>query len=157
MLNRREWLAAWTAIAAAARSAPAQAKLTFFTPAEAREVEAIAEQIIPGGSTPGARDTGVVTFIDRALPSLSAETRALYRNSLAALGPFSTLAPDAQTSKLKSIETTPFFQAVRTHTIMGFLADPKYGGNRDRAGWKLIGFSDAHVYRPPFGHYDKEA
>jgi gluconate 2-dehydrogenase gamma chain len=29
---------------------------------------------------------------------------------------------------------------VRAHTIMGFLADPKYGGNRDYAGWKIAGY-----------------
>jgi hypothetical protein len=37
---------------------------------------------------------------------------------------------------------------------MGFLADPQYGGNRNQAGWKAIGFSAGHVYRPPFGAYD---
>ncbi len=26
------------------------------------------------------------------------------------------------------------------HTIIGFLADPKYGGNRDYVGWKLLGY-----------------
>ena len=33
-----------------------------------------------------------------------------------------------------------FFASVRAHTILGFLADPKYGGNRDFAGWKLVGY-----------------
>ena len=58
---------------------------------------------------------------------------------------------------LTAIENTDFFRAVRTHTVMGFLADPQYGGNREHAGWKVIGFSHAHVYRPPFGAYDREA
>jgi hypothetical protein len=31
---------------------------------------------------------------------------------------------------------------------------PSWGGNRNEAGWKLIGFEDAHVFRPPFGYYD---
>ena len=38
----------------------------------------------------------------------------------------------------------------------GFLADPEYGGNRNRAGWRVIGFSPAHIFRPPFGEYDRE-
>jgi hypothetical protein len=33
-----------------------------------------------------------------------------------------------------------FFTAVRAHTLIGFLADPKYGGNRDYAGWKVAGY-----------------
>lgn len=33
-----------------------------------------------------------------------------------------------------------FFQVVRTHTLEGFLSDPVYGGNRDMAGWRLVGF-----------------
>ena len=30
----------------------------------------------------------------------------------------------------------------------------RYGGNRDRVGWKLIGFEDRMAYQPPFGYYD---
>ena len=33
-----------------------------------------------------------------------------------------------------------FFPLLITHTRQGFYADPIYGGNRDRAGWKVIGF-----------------
>ena len=33
-----------------------------------------------------------------------------------------------------------FFAMLLQNTIEGFLADPMYGGNRDFAGWKLIGF-----------------
>jgi gluconate 2-dehydrogenase gamma chain len=33
-----------------------------------------------------------------------------------------------------------FFEAILAITIEGFLADPIYGGNRDKAGWKLLGF-----------------
>ena len=29
---------------------------------------------------------------------------------------------------------------MREHTVIGFLADPKYGGNRDYIGWKVIGY-----------------
>jgi gluconate 2-dehydrogenase gamma chain len=43
---------------------------------------------------------------------------------------------------------------VRQHTIMGFFSNPQYGGNRDKMGWKLIGFEDAFVFQPPFGYYD---
>lgn len=33
-----------------------------------------------------------------------------------------------------------FFPLVITHTRQGFYADPIYGGNKDRIGWKHIGF-----------------
>jgi gluconate 2-dehydrogenase gamma chain len=33
-----------------------------------------------------------------------------------------------------------FFKLLVQNTTEGFLADPMYGGNRDFAGWKLIGF-----------------
>ena len=33
-----------------------------------------------------------------------------------------------------------FFEQILADTIDGFFADPIYGGNRDMAGWKLIGF-----------------
>jgi hypothetical protein len=33
---------------------------------------------------------------------------------------------------------------------------PEYGGNRNGAGWTLIGFEDAHIFHPPFGHYDRD-
>jgi gluconate 2-dehydrogenase gamma chain len=45
--------------------------------------------------------------------------------------------------KLKDGSGTAFFQAVLANTMEGFFADPIYGGNRDMAGWKLIGFPGA--------------
>jgi hypothetical protein len=45
---------------------------------------------------------------------------------------------------------------VRFLTILGLLALPRYGGNRDEIGWKLIGFNDAHAFNPPFGYYDRD-
>lgn len=34
-----------------------------------------------------------------------------------------------------------FFPLLALHTRQGFYSDPVYGGNRDRAGWQLIGFA----------------
>jgi gluconate 2-dehydrogenase gamma chain len=48
-----------------------------------------------------------------------------------------------------------FFPLLVLHTRQGFLADPVYGGNRDHAGWQVIGFpgpsSMAEVHA---GRYD---
>jgi gluconate 2-dehydrogenase gamma chain len=149
MLSRRDLAALLPALAA-------NGKFEFFTAAQARDVEAIAAQIIPGGDSPGATEAGVVYFIDQALSRYFQDQQPLYRKGLAQLAGFAALPAEKQLEKLRSIEKTGFFEAIRTHTIMGFLADPKYGGNRDRAGWKFIGFAAAHVYWPPFGAYDAD-
>ena len=33
-----------------------------------------------------------------------------------------------------------FFEALLTITMEGFFADPIYGGNRDKAGWRMVGY-----------------
>ena len=59
-----------------------------------------------------------------------------------------------QSELLKSIETTEFFQQVRTHAVLGWLGHPMHGGNRGMAGWKAVGIEHAMQYQPPFGFYD---
>ena len=46
---------------------------------------------------------------------------------------------------------------MRMLTLCGMFALPSWGGNRDEAGWKLLGFEDRHAWQPPFGFYDAEA
>jgi gluconate 2-dehydrogenase gamma chain len=138
----------------------------FFSQTDAAEIESIVAQIIPTDDTPGAREAGTIYFIDRALASfdrdqqgrytqglkdLQAKTRELFRNA----DRFSGLTSAQQIQVLKAIEKTPFFALVRQHTIVGFLADPVHGGNRDQIGWKLIGFDDKFDYKPPYGYYDR--
>jgi len=42
-----------------------------------------------------------------------------------------------------------FFELMLQNTREGYLADPLYGGNKDMAGWKMIGFPGARYdYRP---------
>jgi gluconate 2-dehydrogenase gamma chain len=40
----------------------------------------------------------------------------------------------------KDFSSKMLFNIVHTNTIEGYFADPIYGGNRDMAGWKLVGF-----------------
>jgi gluconate 2-dehydrogenase gamma chain len=42
--------------------------------------------------------------------------------------------------KLERAPAQQFFGLLWENTREGFLADPMYGGNRDFAGWKLVGF-----------------
>jgi gluconate 2-dehydrogenase gamma chain len=41
---------------------------------------------------------------------------------------------------LESVPSRFFFNLLLDNTIEGFFSDPIYGGNRDKAGWKLVGF-----------------
>lgn len=127
----------------------------------------MAAQVIPSDETPGAREAGVVYFIDRALTTFDHDKQPLYTQGLQDLEAkthelfpsarrFSALTSPQQVRILKAIEKTDFFELVRIHTIMGFLSNPEYGGNRDKAGWKMIGFEDEFVYEPPFGFYDRD-
>ena len=168
------WLSSrWPEIVAAQEHAHKQAtsdapvKFEFFEPEQAVEIEAMAAQIIPTDDTPGAREAHVIYFIDRALTTFDVDKQPLYkkglvelqaksRNPLLGAKTFSNLKSDAQIKVLKGIQMTPFFQQVRAHTIMGFLANPEYGGNYNQIGWKHIGFEDQYFHKPPFGFYDRQ-
>jgi len=139
----------------------------FFTSEQSAVIEAVTAQIIPTDDTPGAREARVVFFIDRALTTFDKDKQPAYVKGLAQLQAkqkkmfsgatnFAALTPEQQLKVLKSIEKTDFFELVRSHTIIGFLANPSYGGNHDRVGWKAIGFEDSFFFTPPFGFYDRE-
>jgi gluconate 2-dehydrogenase gamma chain len=128
-------------------------------------VESVAAQIIPTDDTPGAREAKVIYFIDRALTTFDRDKQPLYTEGLKDLQTktrelfpnterFSSLTAAQQIQLLSAIERTPFFEQVRLHTIGGFFADPKYGGNAGKVGWQLIGFEDKFHWSPPFSpHY----
>jgi hypothetical protein len=141
--------------------------LTTFSPAEAAEIDAITNLIVPGGATPGAREARVLYFIDNALGSFFAAQLPAFRQGLVefqngyaahngAGSLFSTASEAQQTTWLQQVEETPFFLSVRRLTVLGLIALPKYGGNRDNAGWNLIGVIDSHFWEPPFGYYDQD-
>jgi gluconate 2-dehydrogenase gamma chain len=146
----------------------AEPKLGFLTPGQAADIDAIASRIIPSDDgSPGAHEANVVFFIDRALSTFDREKQSLYLRGLKQLdlrsrlyhsgkAGFASLSHSQQDKLLKRIEKTKFFDAVRTHTVMGFFCDPGRGGNHGEVGWKLIGFEDSFYYKPPFGYYDAE-
>jgi gluconate 2-dehydrogenase gamma chain len=45
--------------------------------------------------------------------------------------------------KFEDVQARQFFDQILQNTKEGFFADPIYGGNRDMAGWKMIGFPGA--------------
>ena len=64
--------------------------------------------------------------------------------------PFDQLQPEKQDAVLKALEkdgiplpslsSKLFFDLLWRNTEEGYFADPMYGGNRGKAGWKLLGF-----------------
>ena len=47
---------------------------------------------------------------------------------------------EAGKAELEGINGKQFFEALLTITMEGFFADPIYGGNRDKVGWKMVGY-----------------
>ncbi|MEP6619778.1 MAG: gluconate 2-dehydrogenase subunit 3 family protein [bacterium] len=133
---------------------------------EGRAMRAFAAQIIPSDDgTPGAEEAGAVYFVDRALgrPLYSASLPVI-RAGLADLDEraapvhasavFATLSNDEQITIMRRIEHTPFFATARTLVITGTFADASYGGNRNGAGWTMLGIDHQPSYAAPFGWYD---
>lgn len=129
----------------------------------ARVLEAVAEQIIPADDSPGARQAGVIWFIDELLggawsgarSGLEAGAADLDQRAGSTMG-FVDLPPEGQATILRNIEKDRFFGTMRMLTLAGMFAMPALGGNREKAGWALIGFEDRHSWQPPFGYYDAQ-
>lgn len=146
----------------------AQPNLSVFSREQAAEVEAFASRIIPTDDTPGAREAGVVFFIDRGLATWAKDQLPAFTEGLTKLQRdvgakfrgqtrLSALTPAQQDEVLKSIEDSPFFGQIRFATLAGMFSLPSYGGNRDFAGWKLVGQEPAMEFKAPFGWYDLPA
>jgi gluconate 2-dehydrogenase gamma chain len=135
---------------------------------ESRELEAIAARILPTTDTPGAREAGVIWFMDQSFGSIMKNQLGMARDGLAEFHSgiaeafpgaerFSDLEESEQDTYLKSQEDSGFFNFVRFLTLAGFFGMSSYGGNKDNVGWKLLGLDGHHQsYQPPFGHYDAE-
>jgi gluconate 2-dehydrogenase gamma chain len=180
------WPAALAAVQHAHNSAQSATppKFEFFTPELAAEVDAIVARIIPTNETPGAREAGVVYFIDRALVTFARDDQRLYAEGMAELQTrarqlfpsverFSLATLKQQDEVIGSLEdkaaftdrpfaprplSPNFFETLRQHTIAGFLIDPDSDrrGNHGGVGWRVIGREREHAFQPPFGEYDKE-
>lgn len=104
----------------------------------------------------------VPTAADEFGYQLAQSPRELYRQALAALAqaiqqqhskPFTDLTPAEQDAVLTGLEagtlaigTVPpktFFAQLLTNTREGYFCDPKHGGNKNMAAWKMVGFPGA--------------
>ena len=139
--GRRKFLAA-AAAGTTAGCSRALSPWRFFTPAEARTLEAICECIIPEDDDPGARRAEVIGYIDRQLSGKFRDQRAVYRAGIAAAGDFASLTPGWQLERMHHLErdpaTRPFIDLVIAHAMQGFYGNPRHGGNRDFASWRML-------------------
>src|SRR5258708_21777984 len=163
---------------------PIGASYLYFLEPEVRFLEAAIEHLIPIDELgPGARDAGVVVYIDRQLagtwgghgrqyrggpwlegtPQQGYQSRftpqEVYRIAIREINqhcragfdrPFAQIASDRQLRLLEQLEKDEialpslsskfFFDMLWRSTEEGYFADPLYGGNRDKVGWKLLGF-----------------
>jgi gluconate 2-dehydrogenase gamma chain len=168
-LSRREFIKTATAAALVAGTAcnSERSPWRYLRVREARTLAAICDCLIPPDSDPGAEWAQVVNYIDLQLCGPFRELRDTYRSGVANveltaqknLGkPFSSLNLPEQTTLMSELEqgiapkeiwTVPsakqFFELVLAHTMEGYYGDPRHGGNRERASWKMLGLSYPQV------------
>ena len=142
----------------------------FLNDEDALTIAAFAERLMPGApGKPGAREAGVLNYIDLALAGAYSDQSDFYRRGLASLdahcrkafnAPFRRLTGAQQDEVISALElgkatefswpsAQAFFNTLRTHTMEGMFADPIYGGNKDFAGWRLINFPGAQPLFTP--------
>ena len=136
--------------------------------AEAKDLEAIAMRIMPSDGTPGAKEAGVIHFMDRAFGSFQSAALAPTRKGLVDLNQkarkvrkgvtsVASLTAAEQDVLLKSIESGELFGGLRFMTMAGMFAHPVHGGNRSQVGWQLLDFKPRMFHQAPFGYYDAQA
>ena len=131
------WLAAdpemvQAAVAHARRQAalPPPHKFDALTPEQAADLEAVAMRIFPTDETPGAKEAGVIHFMDKSLSTYAADQKDMMVAGLDDLNGrvkakwptaarFSALTPAQQDEVLKDIEKSPFFEMMRVVTRRG--------------------------------------
>ena len=144
----------------AAQQVTAAAPLESLSSHEMELLNAVTARLIPNDAAgPGAVEAGATRYIDRALAGALSSSRPAYASGLAALDryaassrgkPFRELSPTDQDSVLIDVETgaatgftgssAAFFAMLLSHTHQGMFGDPYYGGNKDFAGWDLVGY-----------------
>jgi gluconate 2-dehydrogenase gamma chain len=167
-ISRRQFIQLSAAAAAAAgvscnRPFSGSSPWRFFTANEARTLAAISDQLIPPDHDPGADWARVVNYIDIQVCGPFLRWQKMYRNGLASLDrtsrakhgqQFALLASEQQTALLHAMESgelspdgwngispSAFFELLLNHAMQGYYGDPRHGGNRNHASWKMVGLS----------------
>jgi len=139
--------------AGGASASDSKPELPGLTAHQAETLGALAEQIVPTDTDPGALDAGVVQYIAGVLVGNQASKRPLYEAGLEGVDQtsqlmfgrdFIQLSFQEQTTVLKAIEqgqgpgeiwrtvsSQEFFQMVWNHVLEGFYGPPEKGGNKN--------------------------
>jgi gluconate 2-dehydrogenase gamma chain len=163
-----EELRASLAHARGAVAGTSQQPFEVFTADQAADIDAIASRIVPTDDLPGAREAGAVHFVDHSLTTFAQNQRdamlgglAAYNTLVAQAHPdvthFAQLTADQQLEFLRGHDHHQFFQQLRAAVLVAVFANPLWGGNKDKAGWRILGFEDRYSWQPPFGWYDARA
>jgi gluconate 2-dehydrogenase gamma chain len=174
-LSRRRFLgvaggvAAWLVAAPPdlfASSAETAQAYKVLTTEQAATFDAFAAQVIPSEpGSPGAREANVTRFTDNGLAGFAKAQRPEFEKALAALSahagatPFATMTSARQIEVMRDFDKANHgaFETLRAPVIAGMFANPSYGGNAGKVGWKLLGFEDRFFWQAPFGYYDQPA
>ncbi len=166
-LKRRYFVATAASAAAAGCGARLAPGFRFFSKDEARTIDVWTECLIPADDMPGASQAQVIHYIDLQLTRRFRKLQEPYRRAVEAINgtarrvhskPFADLPIEQQTALLAAIEKgggdkalwgadggKAAFEMVLNHTMQGFFGNPRHGGNRDFASWRLVGVSPLPV------------
>ena len=146
-----------------------KARYKVLTTAEANDVIALTSTFMPSDETPGAKEAGVVFFVDQSLATNAKELHKPLQGMLAEVNAYvartwpgqshvSSLSDGMRNELMTWIEKEKpqHLGLIKGMTLAGMFALPSYGGNRNKAGWKLIGFKDQFSWKAPYGWYDAE-
>ena len=127
------------------------------TPAEREVLRAAMDRVLPPGEHAGATEANALGYTDWLFAQERyAGSLARVRTGLALLDSladgmwgrgFAACTPDERDAVLGRLAEVPlasaqrFFNTLVLLTLNGFLCAPRYGGNRDRAGWRAIGYT----------------
>lgn len=166
MVNRRTFIKQCIALYGslllmpACKSHPDEQTCRCFTKPEEESLGAICEQFIPTDDYPGAKEAGVVNFIDKLLYQRFPELKEPYQKGLLALDKycrdtfgksFPELLGKEQTALLQQMEQNKlpetywkdipqrrFFDMVLRNTMQGYYGPPRHGGNKDYVSYRMM-------------------
>jgi gluconate 2-dehydrogenase gamma chain len=126
--------------------------LTCLGDAQLATLDAALARLIPSDDgEPGAREAQVIRYVRRALDGVHRGHVDAYRRGLRDLdelalarfgAAFAALREARQDAVLREAERAHagFFDLLRSHAIEGMFGDPRWGGNAELAGWRLLGY-----------------
>lgn len=124
-----------------------------FSESEALITEALIDCIVPADEYPGAKEAGVIYYLDKQLAGPLARFLPAYRAGVSRLSELcvakhgKTIAEckvEQLASWLGEVEQTgpadakTFFHLLVEQTMQGYYGSPQNGGNRDEASWQML-------------------